>query len=66
MFVDHHEKHLVGLRSTIGTLVTPIIYLADIPAEFSAWGGESLVTRSHLRQENQQLKDEISSLKAES
>jgi rod shape-determining protein MreC len=65
MFVDHHEKHLAGLRATLGTLVTPIIYLAEIPAEFSAWGGESLVTRSHLRQENQKLKDESVILRAQ-
>ena len=65
MFVDHHQKHLNGLRATLGTLVTPIIYLADIPQEFFSWSGESLVTRSQLRQENQRLNDESHILKAQ-
>jgi rod shape-determining protein MreC len=65
MFVDHYQKHLQGLRATIGTLVTPIIYLADIPQEFFSWSGESLVTRSQLRQENQRLVGESNILKAQ-
>ncbi len=65
MFVDHHEKHLQGLRNTLGTLITPVIYLADIPREFSAWGGQSLVTRSQLRQENQKLREESRILKSQ-
>lgn len=65
MFVDHYQKHLHGLRATLGTLVTPIIYLAEIPQEFFSWGGESLVSRSQLRQENQRLHDESNILKAQ-
>lgn len=65
MFVDHHEKHLKGLRSGVVTLVTPLIYLAEIPQEFFSWGGQSLVSRSHLREENQRLKDESVILKAQ-
>ena len=65
MFVDQHEKHLQGLRNTIGTVITPVIYLADIPREFSAWGGQSLVSRSQLRQENQRLRDESKILKSQ-
>ncbi len=65
MFVDHYQKHLQGLRATLGTLVTPIIYLADIPQEFFSWSGESLVSRSQLRQENQRLNDESNILKAQ-
>ncbi len=65
MFVDHYQKHLQGLRATLGTLMTPIIYMADIPQEFFSWGGESLVTRSQLRQENQRLYDESNILKAQ-
>lgn len=65
MFVDHYQQHLQGLRATLGTLVTPIIYLAEIPQEFFAWSGESLVSRSQLRQENQKLKDESNILKAQ-
>ena len=65
MFVDHHEKHLKGVRSALGTIISPIVYLADIPQEFFSWGGESLVSRSYLRQENQRLTDESVILKAQ-
>ena len=64
MFVDHHEKHLQGFREAIGTLVTPILYLADLPQEFFSWGGENLMSRSQLRKENAQLRDESLILKA--
>ena len=65
MFVDHHRHHLQGLRNFLGTLITPIIYLSDIPAEFFAWGGENLMTRSQLRQQNNQLKNEALVLRAQ-
>jgi rod shape-determining protein MreC len=65
MFIDHHEKHLKGLRSALGTLITPIIYLAEIPQEFFAWGGESLVSRSQLRENNKRLQEESYALKAQ-
>lgn len=65
MFVDHYQKHLQGFRSALGTLVTPIIYLADIPRKFFSWGGESLVSRSQLRKENQKLTEESNILKTQ-
>ncbi|MBV1910376.1 MAG: rod shape-determining protein MreC [Kangiellaceae bacterium] len=65
MFIDHHEKHLQGVRNTIGSLMTPVIYLADLPNEFFAWGGQSLVSRSQLRQENQRFKEEARVLKSQ-
>lgn len=65
MFVDHHEQHLKGLRKALATFVTPIIFLADIPGEFFAWGGENLASRGQLRQENARLKDESLILKAQ-
>jgi len=65
MFIDHHEQHLKGVRKALAALVTPIIFLADIPGEFFAWGGENLVSRSQLREENSRLKDESLILKAQ-
>ncbi len=65
MFIDHHEQHLKGLRKTLATLITPIVYLADIPGEFFSWGGENLITRGQLRQENAHLRDESLILKAQ-
>lgn len=65
MFVDHHQQHLKGLRKAIATFVTPIVFLADIPGDLFAWGGENLMSRSYLRQENTRLKDEALILKAQ-
>ncbi|MCW8878820.1 MAG: rod shape-determining protein MreC [Kangiellaceae bacterium] len=65
MFIDHHQQHLKGLRKAIGTFITPIVFLAEIPGEFFAWGGENLMTRSQLRQENTRLKNESLILKAQ-
>ncbi|WP_281282205.1 rod shape-determining protein MreC [Aliikangiella marina] len=65
MFVDHHQQHLKGVRAALAAFVTPIVYLADIPGEFFAWGGENLVSRSQLRQENARLKDEAVVLKSQ-
>jgi len=65
MFFDHYQHHLRGLRNALGTLVTPIVYLADVPADFFDWGGENLMTRSQLRQENANLKNEALILKAQ-
>jgi len=65
IFVDNHKRHLEGFRTTLGTLITPILYLADVPREFFSWSGESLVTRSKLRNENQAFKEELQVLKAQ-
>lgn len=65
MFVDHHQQHLKGLRKAIATFVTPIVFLADLPGDLFAWGGENLMSRSYLRQENARLKDEALILKAQ-
>lgn len=65
MFIDHHQQHLSGLRKSIAAVVTPIVYLADIPGDFFTWGGENLMTRSQLRQQNTQLQNENMILKAQ-
>ncbi len=65
MFIDHHQQHLKGLRRAISTFVTPIVYLADLPSDFFAWGGERLMSRSQLNQENGLLRDENLILKAQ-
>lgn len=65
MFIDNHQQHLKGVRKFISTLITPIVYIADIPGDFFAWGGENLMSRSQLKQKNTQLKIEISGLKSQ-
>ncbi len=64
MFFDRHENRLQGLRSTLGTLVTPIVYLADVPKEFIDWASELIVSRSKLIEENKALKKEHFLLRA--
>jgi len=65
MFIDHHQQHLKGLRKAISTFITPIIILADIPADFFAWSGEKLMSRSQLSRENSRLRNESLILKAQ-
>jgi len=65
MFADHHQQHLKGLRKAISAFITPIVFLADIPGDFFAWGGEKLMTRSQLSRENSRLKDEALVLNAQ-
>ncbi len=65
MFVDHHQKHLKGVRQVIATIVTPIVFLSDIPGDFFSWSGENLMSRSQLRQQNTSLKNEVLVLKAQ-
>lgn len=65
MFIDHHQQHLKGLRNSIATFVTPLVFLADLPAELFSWGGENLMSRSQLRRENIRLKNESLVIKAQ-
>lgn len=65
MFFDHHQQHLKGFRQVLATFVTPIVFIADIPGDFFSWSGESLMSRSQLRQQNAALKDEVLVLKAQ-
>ena len=58
MFADHRGQHLNNLRATLATLLTPLLYLADIPNELAFWGGERIRSRDELAKENQILKDE--------
>jgi len=64
MFFDRQDHRLQGLRSTLGTLVTPIVYLADVPKEFFSWTSELLVSHALLLEENKALKQEGFLLKA--
>ncbi|MDQ7050045.1 MAG: hypothetical protein Q9M92_11095 [Enterobacterales bacterium] len=64
MFFDRHEHRLQGLRSTLGTLVTPIVYLADVPNEFFSWSSELLISHAKLLEQNKHLKKEQFLLKA--
>lgn len=59
MFVDHRGQHLNSLRNLLATLVTPLVYIADIPGDFALWGGERIRSRGELFEENESLKDEV-------
>ena len=65
MFVDHHRQHLSGVRTTISTFIAPITFLADVPADFFAWGGERMMSRSQLSRNNSRLKNDNLILRAQ-
>jgi len=65
MLIDNSQQTLKGLRTTMGALVTPIIYLADIPGDFFSWSGENFMSRAKLREENNKLKTEAMVLRAQ-
>lgn len=58
MVADHRYGHLETLRSALSTLVYPLQYLVNMPAEAARWMSDSLVTRESLLKENARLKQE--------
>ena len=58
MVVDHRHGHLKIVRSALSTLVYPLQYIVNIPADAVDWVSNSLVTRKKLLDENERLKQE--------
>ena len=58
MTIDHHFNHLRTLRSTIGTAMYPIEYLAGLPIKIYSWGVESFSERNKLLSDNASLRAE--------
>ncbi|EKE67734.1 rod shape-determining protein MreC [Gallaecimonas xiamenensis] len=59
IFLDRWQHRFDGVRFYLNSLVTPIQYLADAPTRALRWGSEELTTRSHLKEENARLKDQL-------
>jgi rod shape-determining protein MreC len=65
MFVDHRGQKLEGVRSIVGTFVTPLLLLAEVPHAFFDWSSSVLVSRAQLRQQNVYLSAQLKTLKAQ-
>lgn len=58
MVIDHRYSHLQVVRSSIGTTIRPLLYLANVPAALSDWAGESFASRADLIAKNQYLNEQ--------
>lgn len=66
MFLDYRQEHLSNLRKTIATILSPLQLIVSYPADVINWTGDYFRTHGTLVSENQQLKDEVLILKAQS
>lgn len=55
MTVDQHQQSLKKLRSTLTTVITPIHYIVNSPAQFIDWLGVSFTAQKKLLAENADL-----------
>ena len=62
MVMDHSFERVSLLRSAIGTLLTPVQWVSDLPAAFLNWGGSTIKTREQLLDENDALQAQQRSL----
>ncbi len=65
MTLDHRQKHLDTLRSTLSVLVYPIHWAVSLPGNTTDWVQESVASRRSLQEENARLHAEHLLLKAE-
>lgn len=63
MFLDHRQHHLESIRAGLTVILSPLQYLADLPATTVDWSSETLATRNTLQAENRVLKAEHLQLK---
>lgn len=57
MTVDHRQQHLETIRAGISVALYPLQYVVSLPAAVGSWAAESLATRTHLLEENRQLRE---------
>lgn len=58
LFVDLRYNGLAALRSGIDTALTPVYWIANIPAALGSWRENNLRSRSRLADENDRLRRE--------
>lgn len=58
LFVDLRYNGLAALRSAIDTALTPVYWIADIPAALGSWREDNLRSRSRLLDDNDRLRRE--------
>jgi rod shape-determining protein MreC len=59
MVLDKQNEHLVDIRKVLGVGVQPIVYLVSAPANIGHWLSDSFASRNELREENEQLKEQL-------
>ncbi|WP_016955130.1 rod shape-determining protein MreC [Catenovulum agarivorans] len=57
MFVDHRLKGFDSIRVYLNSLVSPILYAANLPQSMLDWSAESLSSRRSLLDENAKLRE---------
>jgi rod shape-determining protein MreC len=62
MVLDHQQNHLRSLRAALSVAIHPLRVMVDLPFAATSWVSENLATRSHLTQENTQLRQQIQEL----
>ncbi|MEJ1298636.1 MAG: rod shape-determining protein MreC [Candidatus Sedimenticola sp. (ex Thyasira tokunagai)] len=65
MIMDHRQNHLEAVRSTLATLLSPLLYVVNLPRTVGEWANETLTTRESLQRSNETLRRENLLLKAE-
>ena len=58
MVLDHRGDHVAGIRSTLATTITPVLYIASVPTSLYGWFTDTVASRAELQRENEQLKHE--------
>ncbi len=71
MTVDHRQRHLEFIRSSISLVISPLQYLVNVPFVTANWMNETIRFRNQLIDENRQLREkqtllEVQLLKLES
>ena len=56
--VDLRYRGLQGFRSLVDTVLTPLYWIADIPASLGAWQDDTLHSRGRLLEDNARLRRE--------
>jgi rod shape-determining protein MreC len=64
MTVDHRLHQLDALRSALSTIVSPLLYLVDLPATTGRWLGNRMQTRDQLLSDNIRLREQQTLLEA--
>lgn len=58
MVLDHRGDHVAGIRTTLATTITPVLYIASLPTSLYDWFTDTVASRAELQRENEQLKHE--------
>lgn len=65
LFVDYRFSYLDPVRSSLSNLMTPIYQIVDLPYVVTRWAGNTFVTHSTLREENEELRARMIVLEAQ-